>query len=1027
MQTRRVSAMAPFLFALAIAPPLAPARSDDAPRSLAEQLPRIAPVEPEKALATFHVERGFRLELVACEPDVIDPIAACFDERGRMFVAEMRSYPFSHEKGPTQTDRVGKKDADTIRLLEDTDGDGRFDKSVLFADGLNWPTGLVCHRGGLFVIAPPHLYYLKDADGDGKADVREVVYSGFGRENVQALANNLAWGLDNRIYAAGATNRAELSHRGKPLLTLGRRDLRFDPDTEKLEAISGGVQFGNSFDDWGNRFLSSNSNHIQHAPFDARYLERNPHYGFSNAVRSIAADGPAGPVYRRSPPEPWRIVRQKQRAAAAGFELVRKDDGTWEFVPVEGKRAGSRPEYPIGYFTSATGVTIFRGGAYPDEFQGNAFIGDVGGNLVHRKTLEPSGPTFIARRADERTEFVSSTDTWFRPVNFANAPDGTLYVLDMYRETIEHPYSIPPEIKKHLDLESGDDRGRIYRLAAPEWKFAPPPDLGRMTTAELVAQLESPNAWNRETAQRLIRERAEKAAVAPLRQLASESQSPLARLHALWTLDGLDALDAALSIAALGDDHAGIREHAVRLSEGRAAASAELRRAMIARVDDHAYRVRLQLAFSLGEIDAPESRDALAALLRRDGGDASIRAAAMTSVAATAANLALRLLSDDDFLKERHASGVLSELARIAGAQPDDASPLLLLAAIGKLGDSSAPAAVRDAVVKSLGEGLRRRRSSIAQLTDGADDAAVRARVRTLFADAATTAADEKMAIAERRGAIGLLAYADADAALTALPALLTPRTAQEVQRAAVAALSAHADARVGDALLSAWKEYSPAVRGDALDALVQRRDRAEKLLAAVESKAIQPVELPREKRDLLLNHPDDVVRARARRVLGEANARRGEVIAKYRPSLELAGDAARGRMLFQKNCATCHKVGDEGTNVGPDLASTQNKSPGDLLISILDPNRESQPAFLAYTVVTDQGKLLTGIIVEESPTSITLRRPEGKEDVILRGEIEVLSSNGLSLMPEGLEKELAPQALADVIEFVRTIRPAER
>ncbi|MEX1095958.1 MAG: PVC-type heme-binding CxxCH protein [Planctomycetales bacterium] len=1001
-------------------------RADGAERKspLADQLPRIAPVEPEKALGTFHVEHGFRLELVASEPLVVDPVDACFDENGRLYVAEMRSYPFSHEKGMFQTDRVGKKDADAVRLLEDADGDGRFEKSALFADKLSWPTGVACYKGGLFVLAPPHLYYLKDTDGDGKADLREIVYSGFGRENVQALANNLKWGLDNRIYAAGATNRAELSHRGKPLLTLGKRDFRFDPATEKLEPISGGVQFGNSFDDWGNRFLSSNSNHIQHVLYDARYLERNPYYGVSNAVRSIAADGPAGPVFRRSPSEPWRILRQQQRAADAGYQLVRKADGTWEFVAKPGARTGSRPEYPIGYFTSATGVTVYRGGAYPPEFRGNAFVGDVGGNLVHRKTLEPDGPTFIARRADEGAEFVASTDTWFRPVNFVNAPDGTLYVLDMYRETIEHPYSIPPEIKRHLDLESGDDRGRIYRLAPPGWKFAPPPKLGDMDAAALVAQLESPNAWNRETAQRLIREQRDQSAVPALRKLVAESQSPLARLHALATLDGLDALDADVVIEALGDDHAGVREHAVRHSERPARTSAELRKALVSRANDEAYRVRLQLAFSLGEVDSTETRDALAGLLRRDGGDGSIRAAAMTSVAESAPELALRLLADDEFLDRRHAASVLSDLARIAGMRKDDARALALLAAVASLPERPA---IKQAVLKSLGDGLERRSSAIASLAGNASDERTRAQVRALFADAARTAADEGRSVIERRGAIGLLAYAEPQLALDELRGLLTPRTPQELQRAAVDALAAHADPRVGDALLSAWKEFSPTVRGDALDALVQRRDRAEKLLAAVGSQAVQPAEIPRDKRDLLLNHPDDAVRTRARQVLGDATARRADVVAKHRPALDAAGDAARGRALFVKNCATCHKVGDEGNNVGPDLASTQNKSPEDLLISILDPNRESQPAFATYTVVTDQGKLLTGIIAEETPTSLTLRRAEGKQDVVLRSEIEVLSSNGLSLMPEGLEKELDAQALADIIEFVRTIAPASR
>ena len=278
---------------------------------------------------------------------------------------------------------------------------------------------------------------------------------------------------------------------------------------------------------------------------------------------------PALAFFRASPPEPWRIIRQQWRAAAKGYKLVVNKQGAWEFVPLgpDGKKGVVPTEYPVGYFTSATGITIYRGSVYPAEFRGNAFVGDVGGNIVHRKSLAPRGVTFAANRADPQEEFIRSSDNWFRPVNFVNAPDGTLYVLDMYRQTVEHPYSIPDEIKQFLDLQNGSDRGRIYRIVTPGAERARTVKLGEMTTPQLVNELESGNVWNRETAQRLIWQRGDKSVAPLLVRLLKTSRQPLARLHALYALSGLDALEVAQIEFAVRDAHPRVREHAVRLCE----------------------------------------------------------------------------------------------------------------------------------------------------------------------------------------------------------------------------------------------------------------------------------------------------------------------------------------------------------------------------------------------------------------------------------------------------------------------------
>ncbi|MEX2288432.1 MAG: PVC-type heme-binding CxxCH protein [Planctomycetaceae bacterium] len=978
--------------------------SPGADKSLADELPRVPPVEPADAIKTFKLERGFLLELVAAEPDVCDPVDACFDENSRMYVAEMRGYPYSHEPTELFPKGGGKKDACKIRLLEDTDGDGRMDRSALFAEAISWPTSVCCYRGGVFVMAAPHIYYFKDTNGDGVADVREVVYSGLSRSNVQGLANNMKWALDNHIYLAGGRNAGELTHRSKVWGLIGGRDLRFDPLTEEIESVSGGSQFGHSMDDWGNRFVCNNSDHIQHVVFANKYLSRNPYLGTPSALRSIAKEGAAAQVFRTSAAEPWRVVRTRRRVADPKFNNLPTTE-----------------RFAIGFFTSATGVTIYRGDAYPEEFRGNAFIGDVGGNLVHRKTVAADGATFVATRADKDVEFLTSTDNWFRPVNFVNAPDGTLYILDMYRETIEHPYSIPDDIKAHLDLESGSDRGRIWRLVAPGSKPHRVKKLGDTSTGELVAELESPNAWNRETAQRLLYERQDRQAVAPLRRLFESSKEPRAQLQALWTLEGLKAIDADILKRALKKPSAHVREHAIRIAEFHLDRFPELAKSLTEMVNDQDYRVRLQLEFSLGELPAESSIPALTSLARTAGENRDLRTAILTSVAETAAFLAIQLIHDSQFLSQPGSETLLAELARVAGARKDPQGAAVLLSASLRLHQQPA---TWQAILQALDGGLRQRGSSLQQLLSGESvDSISRDVMKSLFLTAATSTRDEGQPVDDRANSARLLAMADYKTAREGLEPLLSPSVPQSLQLAAVESLAAHADKGVSELLVSPWKSFSPALRRAVVDAMLIHPERIATMLHNVESGAVKPGEIERDTKQLLLNHPRADIRDQARTLFGdEVSPDRAKVVAEYQQALELTGDLERGKQLVVQKCSVCHKLGDTGHAIGPDLVSTKNKSPADLMISILDPNREAQPNFTSYTVVTYAGTLHNGIIAAETATSITLRRAEGKEDVILRSNVETLASSGMSLMPVGMEKELTPAQMADVIAYVKSI-----
>jgi putative membrane-bound dehydrogenase-like protein len=986
--------------------------SKEKPKSLADEMPRIKATEPKDALKTFEVQQGFKLELVASEPMVSDPVDGCFDENGRMFVAEMRGYPYSQEPTRLNPKGGGKADAGIVRLLEDTDGDGRMDRSVVFADKIRWPTSVCCYDGGVFVLAPPTLWWFKDTTGDGKANIRHRVFDGFNRDNVQAVANNMKWGLDHRIYVAGGRNPSVLTQDGKELLKLGRVDFSFDPLTETVRPETGGVQFGHSFDDWGNRFVCSNSNHIQHVVVPYEYTSRETWSG-PPAIKSIAVEGAAAPVFRRSQAEPWRVVRTRRRVADPKFARL---------PPTE--------KVPIGFFTSATSVTIYRGDAWPEEYRGQAFIGDVGGNLVHRKILEPDGVSFKARRADQNCEFLASTDNWFRPTNFVNAPDGTLYLLDMYRETIEHPYSIPEDIKAHLDLQSGFDRGRIYRLVAKNGVRKPVEKLGGLSAKELAKRLASKNAWMRETAYRLLWERHDKESIKEEIQALRKSKLSIARFMALLATARLDRRGLTLTRKeaqrVLGDSHPQIRRHVLKLAAEK----------------------KIQLSRPEVENDDRVLFEILANF------------PAWTNLSAE--RIEKFLFSSDPFvLAAASNAGLGNEM--LFQMLHQEKLDLVQLQRIGRTTwfDSTIRNASRETVLSSI---------LVSRFDDIRIPAAIRLRVARLvdsewekqnvgrffgqprpvgplaLADAEAKLASNDSTEVDRIYATGLLGFGH-ERHLKVVLKQLSPEYSTAIQSAAVRSafnfigvsfkknpiklpdvIRQQAEQRQWDdgivkSVLSYWDEASPAVRKVIVQEFLSSIQGTNRLLVALRRGDIPGREVDAESKKFLLGHASSDVAAQARKTFKpEPTASRKEVLAKYQPALDVAGEVAKGRELFLKKCSICHKVGDQGHLVAPEIVSVVNKSPDDLLIAILDPNREAQPNFTQYTVITKAGKVFNGMIAAETGASLTLRRAEGKQDVIRRADIAELVSSGKSLMPEGFEKDLSPEQIRDIIAFVKSL-----
>ncbi|MCE9527297.1 MAG: c-type cytochrome [Planctomycetales bacterium] len=969
--------------------------ADAADKDYAAELPRIPPTEAKDAAKTFTVAKGFKMDLVAAEPLVTDPIALAIDENLRMFVVEMNGYSENRDE------KLSK-----IRLLDDKDGDGKYETSKIFVDNLNWPTAIACWDGGIIVADAPDILWFKDTNGDDKPDERKILFTGFGLSNVQGLINSFNWGLDNRYYCSTSSTGAEATKPSDPKfkpLPLRGRDFALDCRNMNLEPTTGGAQHGLSFDDWGNRFICSNSDHIIQVMIEDRYLARNPYLAAATPKKSIAVDGPQADVFRTSRVEPWRVVRTRLRKKG--------------IVPgiVEG---GGRDS---GYFTSATGVTIYRGSAWPKEFHGLAIVGDVGSNIIHRKRLEENGLEFKAVRIDEKSELVASTDNWFRPVQYANAPDGSLLVCDMYRETIEHPASLPPAIKKYVDLTSGRDRGRIWRIVPENFIQPKLEKLGNKTTEQLVALLEDPNGWHRDTAARLIYQRQDQKAVLPLVKLATKSASPLGRIHALYALAGLNELEAEMVFANLENENAHVRQHAVRLAERFIIDSPEIRKLLTEKLPkDDSLQVRYQLALSLGEFPAAiATRNvALAELAVKDGADPYMRTAILSSAQEGAGDLLLKLRNKADFRGTVPGREMIKLLATQIGKQQDAGDVIAVLQAITKL-DQEDPAtfqAIIQALAAKPGSNLAK---DLEQITGGKAAEVMKA----VFTSALKTAADDKQPVPKRAAAVKQLATGPLADSSELLTSFLEPTQPAELQAASLGALGSFDAPEVAGLLIDRYAAMSPRLKSQAADVLFSRTSWIVALLDAIEKEAISLGDVDPARLKLLTDHGDAAVRERAKKIVAKLQVtKRGDVLAAYKPVLEMKGDAARGKEAFKKTCAACHKLEGVGFELAPNLAAMKNRGPEAILLNVLDPNREVNPQYLNYVVQLEDGRTLNGIISAETATSLTLKRADNATDTVLRIDIDRLKSTGQSLMPEGLEKQVDKQAMADLLEYFKSL-----
>ena len=1035
------------------------------------EFPSTPPVGPQNAAKTFHVLDGFEMQLIAAEPLVTDPVAITYDADGRAYVCEMNDYPYT-DKAAHKPSQENPTDAhiSKVRLLTDTDGDGTFDKATVFAEGLSWPTGAACWKGGIFVTATPDVWYLKDTNDDGVADVRQKVFTGFKKLNVQAVMNNPIWGLDHRIYIAGGSNGGEIqrvpgSESVMPIpkdfksLPIKRNDFSFDPSTGDVRLESGGARFGQTFDDWGNRFLCNIRNPCQHVVLPYRYLARNPYLVVPSALNDCAEAGDQLPVWRTSPPEPWREFRAK-RWVQEGSHLPKS-----ELVGA-------------GVVTSSSGITVYRGDAYPKEYRDFAFVADVAGNLFYRMKLVPDGVTFKALQVDGNANFCTSDDLWFRPVNFVNAPDGCLHVCDMYREVIEHPWSIPDDIHAAVDLLRGKDKGRIWRLApkdviqsfsSKERRDGLKPRttlLSHASTTDLVDLLDHPNAWHRETAQRLLFERQDQAAVEPLRELVRSGKTAQGRIGALWSLGGCGEIEGAQILDALSENDSEAQGNAAAFLEHVLPAFLHVQESPWltkgSSTDPNAYKLLKQIFEKirlLSESSDPTTRfqsnlsvgsyaGGLGVLwkpLPQDLSDPWISKSVLMGSREFATESISRAYEadDNDIVADFAFNASMISIPAIW-----DSAPYIIRTLVLEAQDhwESHPA-IASSVLLGLNQSTRRLGTSIAEQLQSRDldrmdeIKMIRQWIAALPNQIAQDLIVERSDTGKRIRLMKLMTLADFQTGEATLKEFFTPSTPAELQLAALEALGSYREPAVADMLIDAWPKLTPSLRDKATTILLARTDRIAKLLDAIEAKKITPAQISVAAKATLGRQKTPALAERIAKLIGDgSSSNRKEVIAKYLTAMlgsdagtparnetvvagksaRITGDAARGAKIYETACMVCHKFADKGNDVGPHLGTIKAWTAEQLVTNILDPNREVSPNFALYIVETNDGRTLSGLIASETAGNLTLKRADGGTDTVLRSEIKTLTSPGISLMPEGLEAAISPQQMADLIAWLR-------
>jgi putative heme-binding domain-containing protein len=944
------------------------------------------PLSPAEAIKKMTVPPGFSVELVAAEPEIVNPVAMTFDERGRIWITESLEYP-RRQAGPGR---------DRIKVLESSKGDGKYDKITIFADGLNIPSGIAVGHGGVWVANAPDILFYKEGP-DGKAAGKpEVVVTGFGRHDTHEVPNSLTWGPDGWLYGLnGVFNEAHVQHRGKEhRFTCAM--FRIHPRTRDFQLFCEGTSnpWGIAWDTEGCAFVSACViDHLWHLTETGYYLRQGgPYPPFTYVLGSI-------------------VKHRHQKAAYCGLHFFDSD-------------------------------------AYPPEYRERLYMGNIHGGCINCDVLQRDGATYAAKPAPD---FLTAHDQWFMPVVQKTGPDGCLYILDWYDRY--HCYQDANRDPEGIDRL----RGRLYRV---RYKNTPPVgrfDLGRESDEQLIERLHSPNVYFRDIAQRLLSERNTAGIRGRLQKLVLDDRAPRkARMHALWALVGGGPLEPEFHRALLEHKDPSFRAWGVRAAGNAGRVEPAVRDKIVALARDSARDVQLQVAIAARKIDGIEPIPLLAEVLSACGDDKLIPGIVWQNLHPLLEENSgpfLRLLEKGRLGRSPAMSRLMPRLIeRIMSRRQADLAALLALFATLTDGENANSEGARQCLAAlttklETGEITPTQAATLRQQLQPLLRKHLADKNGPLYVEAlllATTMKDRpSMEIAHRwltsadrpesvrlKALDALIAGGD-EAVLDAAAPLLAQSKAHSLQfrGQVLAALGRLHEPRVAEVVLAQYLRMEPDLQPRAIELLAQRPAWSKQLLMAIGDKKVSASALNvNEIRELLASKDPEVVK-QAKALWGavrtERNPERERVVAEMRTFLQKRrGDPMAGVQVFKKVCAQCHQIYGEGQDVGPDLTANGRGSYEQLLSNVFDPSLVIGAAYQATTVSTTGGRFLTGLVVEDSPQRLVLKLQGGKLETIPRGEVDEMAVSKVSLMPEGMEKQLQPQEIADLFAFLTLDKP---
>jgi len=982
---------------------------------------------PGEAARHMTVPEGLAVELVAAEPVVRQPVAIEFDDRGRLWVIQYLQYPNPEGLSRVAVDRYsrtkydrmpeppprGPRGADRITILEDADRDGRAERGKDFVAGLNLASGLAFGHGGVFVLQVPYLLFYADRDRDDVPDGDpQVLLTGFGMEDAHSVANSLTWGPDGWLYGCqGSTVTSTI--RG---IEFQQGVWRYHPISHAFELFceGGGNSWGLDFDARGQLFYATN-------------------YGGYAMLHGLQ-----GAYY-------WKQFG-KHGALHNPYAY-----GYFDHVPHQDLRGGH----------VTVGGIIYQGDLLPEAFRGKYIAADLLGHAAYWHTLERRGSTFSARQSGD---LLLASDTWFAPSDLTMGPDGAIYLCDWHDARTAHP-----------DPDADWDRrnGRIYRIAprgAKRFSAGYGVDLAGASSEQLVELLSDSNDWFVRRARRMLAERGDAAATEILIKRLRDARDPQAALQTLWAIYGCGGWSDELAAELLAHPSEDVRSWTVRLLGDAGQVSPQLARRFAAlAADDPSVTVRAQLACTAKRLPAEQSLPIIAKLIRRDEDAADPYLPLLTwwaveRRAVDAREQTLAVFTDADVWRHPLAAGtILPRLIRRYAAEATEAGYLACATLL-----EVTPEDRRAAMLAALDEGLKDRNTEqggnagtlFTELTTAAPESRRRdakppsvperllAHVRRDWRDdttdlalvrlaarlgnasaqrrAAELATDIQRVESERIAALAVVAEVGATDNIAALLALVESDASAAVRLAACDALGRFDDPRIADTLLERWGRFDDRLQAKVCDLLLGRKASAAVLLACVDRGEVPAEKISVDQLRLVALHQDAGLDALVKKhwgtiQRGTPEQRLAEI---RRISNDLragSGDLASGRALFAKHCGTCHKLFDEGNAIGPELTHANRHKTPELLAAIVDPSAMIRKEYMNFLLQTTDGRVLIGLLVEQTPGSVTLVSAKNERTTIPRDEIETLSEADVSLMPENLLKELKPQELRDLVGYLQS------